>query len=423
MQHVVFITGSYGKYMSPGGNIASGIVDQLKKRYQVTLITHKEHFDDGDTLAYESTEHYFIDDNGSCVHNYCVAQKRKCGKCMRVVYDAVLAAKRGCYALSMFLRRYGYSEKLKRRTVKLLEQINRKKPIDVLIAVSEPHDAVFAALEYKKAHSKCRFFAYQLDRFSNGMSLYKWKIGKKRAIERNVRKELELLSIADRLFVLPPIKKHYDQVIFDGYKDKIEMTEHPLVRAKAVGRNDCNGTIMYAGSFDASLRNPSYWLEMANTAAERQMEFPKTVLYSFGNCEGMIERYLSDHKVDVAQKGRVSYGEVQTEYGKCGYVLIIGNRSSEEVPSKVFDCISYGKPIIFLFYGEDDPVLPYLEEYPLSVCVRMEDGELARNTEKVADFCKANRGKSLDIGTILRSFEKCTPEYVSDQFIRAIEKG
>lgn len=419
-KHIVFITGSYGEYMSPGANIASGIIEHLGADNLISLISHKEHFNEKRISFSAISEQYFVQDRGTCFHNYCLEMMKK-GSITKTLFSGLLNIKRCIHAMGMVFRRYGYAEGLRWKTEKVIVKINSKRKIDVIIAISEPHDAVFAAIEYKKKNPYCKLIVYQLDRFANGNSLYKWKLFKKNTINRNIAKEIDLLKIVDKLFIIPPLWSHYQSEIFDEYRFKIEITEHPLVRVRNSNNNKNDGRIIYAGSLDKKLRNPVYWLHLSSEAKKKWKEFPDCVMYSFGNCEKIISEYLENNISPVIQKGRVSYSAVTNAYQQCSYVLIIGNNSKEEVPSKVFDCISFGKPIIYLYYMKDDPVLPYLENYPMAISIHMDNMNLEQNVNRIISFCIAYQNKHLNSKDILTIYHKCTPEYVTNQFISALE--
>lgn len=418
-KHIVIISGSYGKYMSPGGNIVSGIIEELAKEYSVTLVSHKDHFGEA-PIKGEAFRHELVSDYATCFHHYCLERIHSSNKVVSFFFYVLLKAKQVTNVISMHCRKYGYSETLKRKTKKKIDNIMQTKRIDVLIGVSEPHDAVAAVCEYKEKHKDILTIIYQLDRFANGNSLYKYKLLKKRAIETNQKKEFYFLSVCDACFVLPPIAPHYENRIFNEVRKKIEVTEHPLVRVHDM----CNkvtvynreNVIVYAGSLDKTLRNPEFWLQLYIKAAEIDRNMPLFRCFSFGNCEEIIMKYskLSDQKVQ--QKGKVMYSQIEEEYGRCSYILILGNNSREEIPSKVFDCISYGKGIIYLYYYDDDPVLPYLRKYPIALTIKMDFEKLIYEAQRLCEFCEICRQYETDEQQIIRLYKECTPQYVTQQF-------
>ena len=422
-KHIVIITGSYGKYMSPGGNIVSGLVEELSKEYSVTLVSHKEHF--GETIINDgSFQHELIEDYATCIHHFCIEKIHSSNRVWAAFFSVVLKGKQVVNAISMHCRKYGYSELLKRKTLKKIDRIRRTKPIDVLIGVSEPHDSVAAVCEYKEIHSDIRAIIYQLDRFSNGNSLYKYKLFKEKAIKANKKREIFFLNACDKCFVLPPIYPHYEDELFNNVREKIEITEHPLVRRYDTGlrlRHKEN-VIVYAGSFDQKLRNPEYWLKLFIQANEMHEDMPTFRCFSFGNCEETVFNYskLSNQKIE--RKGKVPYSQIKEEYEQFSCILIIGNNSKEEVPSKVFDCISYGKGIIYLHYFDDDPVLPYLSKYPMAISIKMNPENMEIDAQRLHEFCKKSMQQDVDRQEIIELYQECTPQFVSQQFKRVIEQ-
>lgn len=424
-KHIVIITGSYGKYMSPGGNIVSGLIEELSKQYDVTLVSHKEHFDE-ERIIGAAFNHELIEDYATCIHHYCTAKIRASNKLLSVPFSLLLKGKQMVNAISMHCRKYGYSEIIKKKTVRKINYIMNKKPIDVLIGVSEPHDAVAAVCEYKEKHRDVFTIIYQLDRFSNGKSLYKYKLFKAKAIEANVKRERYFLNICDACFVLPPIAQHYKDGLFNDVREKIVVTEHPLVRKHHMcneGESWCKeNVIVYAGSFDKTLRNPLYWLQLFIKANEVQGDMPVFRCFSFGNCEEIILKYSKLCHEKIQNYGKVPYSRIKDEYERCNCILIIGNNSKEEVPSKVFECISYGKGIIYLYYYDDDPVLPYLKKYPMALTIKMDFEKLEYDAQCLVEFCNNSMQHKIDRQMIVESYKECTPQYVSQQFKDVIEK-
>ena len=420
-KHIVIITGSYGKYMSPGGNIVSGLVEELAKEYSVTLISHKEHFGE-EPIKEGGFRHELIGDYATCIHHYCLEKIYSTNRISAVFFFILLKIKQIMNVISMHYRKYGYSEKLKKKTLKKLESIMQIKSIDALIGVSEPHDSVAAVCEYKEKHPEILTIIYQLDRFANGKSLYKYKFFKKKAIEANLKRELYFLNMCDACFVLPPIAQHYKDRRFNDVRAKIVITEHPLVRVqdKCSEGLKRDNVIVYAGSFDKTLRNPEFWLQLYIKATELNENMPLVKCFSFGNCEEIILKYSKLSNQKIQSEGKVWYSRIKEEYEHCSYILIVGNKSKEEVPIKVFDCISYGKSIIYLYYYNDDPVLPYLKKYPMVLAIKMAFEKLEYNAQRLCEFCKNGIYHEVDRQQIIQLYKECTPQYVSQQFKNVI---
>ena len=420
-KHIVFIMGSYGTYMSPGANIVSKVRDALEKdpELKITTIAHKEHFSDNGIAGEENL--ILLQDTGTCIHHLCQDKIRTERGVKRVFYKLLLSCKKVVHFAGMLVRRYGYSNVLKRKTFKLLEEIHKQNKIDVLIPCGEPHDAVFAGLSFKKKYPDTIFLPYQLDRFANGNSLYKVPKLQKGLKERNLRKEEEVLTYADVVYVLKPILPHYQSERFAAYQNKIVPTEHPMLVPHAdvqmKGNSKQAMDIVYAGSLDKKLRNPTTWLEILLHVKNMGVLAVQNKMFSFGNCEDILKHYekeLGDYFVNA---GKIPYEKVVEEYQKADFILTIGNHSTEEVPSKIFDCISYGKPMIHLYHCEEDPCIPYLKDYPYALCLPLSTDAVADNANRLIAFCETYCGKKVDFTTVESIFKECTPKYVADMFL------
>ncbi len=427
-KHVVFIVGSYGKYMSPGANIAKSIWEELKGQYDISVIRHLEHIDDTEIAPDQCFRVYTVKDSLSCFHHNCLQKKKQSGVLYSAVYSFLLLIKKMITAFRMLLSNHSYIGSLMRKELKTLKKIHSESAIDMIIPVSEPHSAVFAAMKFCEEHSETHYMPYQLDRYANGNSFYILPRFQKKLRKNNLAAELKVLNSCDKLFVLPPIYPHYIEPMFDALRNKIIITEHPLVRDRGLNSvctqkaESDQGVIMYAGSLCQHLRNPIYWFRMLEKALNRHSEWNiQCNFFSFGDCENIVEEFSKRLHGKIVQKGRHPYSVVTEEYLNCNYILIIGNNSKEEVPSKIFDCISFGKPIIYLAYSVEDPSIPYFEGNELVLCLLMDEDTLDANCEKVYQFCKRHINSMLTSKKICSLYEKCTPPYVAKQFLEQIQ--
>jgi len=50
-------------------------------------------------------------------------------------------------------------------------------------------------------------------------------------------------------------------------------------------------------------------------------------------------------------------------------LIAVGNNDCNQVPSKIFEYMSFGKPIVY-FYSDDDVNVKILKKYPIALCLR-----------------------------------------------------
>ena len=100
----------------------------------------------------------------------------------------------------------------------------------------------------------------------------------------------------------------------------------------------------------------------------------------------------------------------------------LGNRCTNQTPSKIFDYISAGKPIVNIHPLENDTAKRYLERYPLALNILEKESLDPQDVKAFADFCEANYQKSVDFNTVQTLYEGMTPKRVAEQFIQQIER-
>ena len=97
-------------------------------------------------------------------------------------------------------------------------------------------------------------------------------------------------------------------------------------------------------------------------------------------------------------------------------LLSISNKltgKDRSLPSKVFEYIATGKPIIHIHGGENDSAIEYLEKYELS-CIINPSNNIIENANTLVDFIEKNKRKRLDFDLIKNLFNDNTPEYTAD---------
>ena len=78
------------------------------------------------------------------------------------------------------------------------------------------------------------------------------------------------------------------------------------------------------------------------------------------------------------------------------------------VPSKIFEYMSFGKPIISTFITDGDAAQKYVTRYPEGLCVDLKNDD-ATNVESINVFLK-KRHKDVSFDIVSDLFKDNTPE-------------
>ena len=94
--------------------------------------------------------------------------------------------------------------------------------------------------------------------------------------------------------------------------------------------------------------------------------------------------------------------------GESDVLLSIGNAESPMSPSKIYEYMSTGKPIIHTYSWEKDPCLAPLKTYGNALLISENE---ALNVDKITTFL--NTCKILSFEEVKRLFYKSTPEFTA----------
>ena len=284
--------------------------------------------------------------------------------------------------------------------------------------------AVMRPIEGALACSKSgKYILYELDSITNnGDNLY----GLKRILShRAAIIERYLYNKAEHIMHMECHSQYYSaKATYSKYERKVTYTDIPhLVADNGDGCSVQNSkdriSVLYCGLLDEN-RNPLYAIELFSEISKHT---PIECLFFSKGCENMLKKASNDHPTVIFSKGYVSQEALHVEKRKADLFLSIGNPYSgtvTSVPSKIFEYMATGKPIIHIVGGVNDSAIPYLEKYQNAVLVDTKH-DLRENVQLVSSFICANRNTRIDLATLRSMFPENTPEFTVNRILEIID--
>ena len=145
----------------------------------------------------------------------------------------------------------------------------------------------------------------------------------------------------------------------------------------------------YAGLFYDSIRNPKLMLELIS-------KLPNNFELSIygGGCEKVVNHYVKLDPQKFKFLGRIEHQLCLEKLMGSNIVINLSNTITNQMPSKVFEYISYGKPVVNFYFSENDTSLKYFKKYPLAFNLNLNsysDDEI----KNLINFCEKNKYKNL----------------------------
>lgn len=292
--------------------------------------------------------------------------------------------------------------------IKGLEHLANKK-YDIVVPISGNYDSLVAVL---KSNIKAEKIFWQVDPCSTNLT----RLDRER--DRILRIEKEFVSSFDMVLT----ENIYYKELLRMYPDNgnIYQFEFPLVNERYNGiyniefENDSINCV-FAGLIYAGIRNPDYTLRLFREVLRDN----KVKLHMVG----VEKKELSELYKDVPIcYGKVDMIKADTMVDSADFLVNIGNKMNNQIPSKLFEYISTGKPIINICKNRDCPSLELLSNYPYVLNLFEEDNIFEEQTLMLADFLKKYRNKRIDFSCIKDLYIDYTPRYCSEKFVEYINR-
>lgn len=304
---------------------------------------------------------------------------------------------------------------------KKAKQVYTERPYDMVVSIYSQIDTLIAGFYIKKRYPSVKFVPYFLDSLSGG---YGPKIfSTKWTIKRGLKWEGFLLKHADQIIVMKSSKAHHDKYSKDRkYYERMIFLDIPLLENRGTTiSSDSNlnrGVInfTYAGSIPCHIRNPKYVLELYKRISIGECVF---TIIGTNTCPDLFLDYTSSNmKNRIEMLGSLSHSQTISMLNQADFLINIGNNINSMVPSKVFEYMSMGKPIISTSSINDDASKKYLLQYPLSIVIEEDWDKIEQSTQKIETFVHKNLGKVVQTNEIRKLLYENTPE----AFVDVVEK-
>lgn len=397
-KHLVMIVGNYYPKPSPTGKCADAYVDLLKEQFDISVVC----LADTDRVPYAH--------NGKQVYpaagRYTLLQHRLEKKAPGIIQNLAKIPVHLRHRFTQPNLLYSYVKAARKQ----LETIHTDRPIDVIFSVGAPTAAHAAARQFKKKHPDVRWVTYTVDSYGAANK------GDPKALAF----ETKVLGASDWVLLSEEIYENSPK-LYEAFKEKCSalpylMPETPT-RDESTDHLDAGKTnLVYAGRFYKELRHPEYLLQLA-------MEMDDSCrlhLYCQSNCDSLIDDYVSRSGGKIVRHAPVSVDTIQKIYAEADVLVSVGNNTPEFKPSKTFEYIASGKPIINIHYV--DLYDEVLAKNPLALQLGR-DQPVTESAAALRNFLETTRGKSLLRTQVDEIYSKHSDENIRHILEQTMEKS
>lgn len=245
------------------------------------------------------------------------------------------------------------------------ERIAAEEGIDGLVTVSLPFSGHLAGVPLKRRNPAMPWLVDIGDPFSffhrvplNNHALYRG---------RNERAEGQVLRLADAVAVTtePTLERYVE--LFPHVRGKIRVVPPLLAlpRVEPAPRDPAPLRLVFVGTLYRSFRTPDFLLQLTRAldgAAGRPVE-----LHFYGDlhdCGPCFDAYPELLGKRVLLHGPVPRGDAYAAMLSADVLVNIGNDTEYQLPSKVVDYASTGRPVVNVVRTPTDSSARFFERYP-----------------------------------------------------------
>lgn len=380
--NILFITAEL--INSATGYCAKTVANELAKRgHYVYIVSANQIYSeiqeyDGHLIVQEIPTNYIKRFRINCINSN-KARVNKIGTILTFVYKILVQIKGIFTLIPLFDDINSF--------LKSSSSIIETNEIHMVIPVVNPRESIVVAKKLYKKYG-VPYVPYYLDSIYGNIALriLPENIYKKRALEY----EQKWVSDATEIIMMQSVKSLYERVDATKYQYITLLTflDIPLLttalKTQSIERKSIfegQFAILFIGTMPNRLRDPRKVFKMADMIAKKDVHF-----YFAGKTDYMsdLKKLISKNK-NIHFLGLIDHDEIINYVEGASALLNIGNNIPGMLPSKVFEYMSYGKPIISTIKDSTDLSVLYLNYYKASLIID-ETSPLKLSVEKVNNF-------------------------------------
>lgn len=293
----------------------------------------------------------------------------------------------------------------------VIRSLHHDNNYDVVIGVSFPFTACLGAA---RTGLNIPFFYYQLDPYfshylqpNKRMSLNQ---------ERYVCRKANAIMLTDLIYIeylKSPLKKYLKKSIVVGFP-AIEKNVVSEYKSTSTNYNMIN--LAFIGTMYEDIRSPEYFFSLIKKLVQRGNRIHIDLV---GPLVGHVN--IPNQPEWLTYHGRLNAEDAKFFMQKADILVNIGNSIINQMPSKIFEYFSSGKPIINICKTDQCPTLPYTKKYPNCISVIESDDIDESLCEHLELFIKQSRAKRIPYEKVVDLFPENTTSQVATMFLQAMQ--
>ena len=304
--------------------------------------------------------------------------------------------------------------------IKKCRKIIAEESINYVICFHFPVEVLYAGYKLKSFFPKLIFISYIIDPIYGGFVPNHLSVDY--CNKKNIRWENLFFERYDlNILMKSNFRLHDSTIINDRILKKTIALDVPYLKNnnKILQNKRENHTpvVFFCGLLEYPRRNVKFILDLA-----KKMINVKFVFAGRTNYKELMNSKPYDN---IEYLGEISHTQVLKHLDESDFFLNLGVKSKSAVSGKIFEYMSYGKPIISTYSFDEEPCINYLKQYPLSYLIDENDTNLDRQVKDLSSFINNKKNCLVNFDSVKKQFIENLPEsfyYFVDNFFEGGKK-
>lgn len=176
--------------------------------------------------------------------------------------------------------------------------------------------------------------------------------------------------------------------------------------------------ITFCGLLNDPYRHVRHFVEIAKRCKQYRFVFAGS-----SNIETELNEIQNEEDSNIVYLGQIQHSEVEKLLSKSDVLLNLGVTVPSAISGKIFEYMSYGKPIVSTYSIDDEACIPYLSKYQLGLLIDERTGNVEQQAEQLCNFVEKTKERRVDFSTVEKIFYNNTPQAFVDYLEKVTQEN